>query len=213
MLLFFSITSFANSALLANSTVKPFSSRNLIEFWRGWHTSLSNVLKELYYQPIRKKFNSTIAIIFVFVCSGLWHGMKFNFIIWGSFHALCYLMTKVFHKKGYKYLTTIIMILAIPLGRIIFLDNDTQRLMLKLSFSDFTFNYLVLADFGLHNYLSLLIGLSIIFLEFIFIKGSHFKQKNYKFLRTPMIQLVLFFLILLLISSNDGANYAAYGQR
>ena len=105
------------------------------------------------------------------------------------------------------------MILAIPLGRIIFLDNDTQRLMLKLSFSDFTFNYLVLVQFGLHNYLSLLIGLSIIFLEFIFVKEGHFKQKTYKFLRTPMIQLVLFFLILLLISSNDGQNYAAYGQR
>jgi hypothetical protein len=192
---------------------QPFSSRNLIEFWRGWHTSLSNVLKELYYQPIRKKFNSTIAIIFVFVCSGLWHGMTLNFVIWGSFHALCYLMTKVFDKKRYKYLTTIIMILAIPLGRIIFLDNDPQRLMLKLSFSDFTFNYLALTQFNLHNYLSLLIGLVIILLEFIFLKGSYFKQKNYKFLRMPMIQLVLFFLILLLISSSDGTNYAAYGQR
>ena len=85
--------------------------------------------------------------------------------------------------------------------------------MLKLSFSDFTFNYLTLAQFGLLNYLSLLIGLVIILLEFIFVKGSHFKQKNYKFLRTPIIQLVLFFLILLLISSSDGTNYAAYGQR
>jgi len=105
------------------------------------------------------------------------------------------------------------MILAIPLARIISADTDAHRLILKLSFSDFTFNYLALAQFGLHNYLSLLIGLSIIFLEFIFIKGSHFKQKNYKFLRTPMIQLVLFFLILLLINSSDGINYAAYGQR
>ena len=192
---------------------QPFSSRNLIEFWRGWHTSLSNVLKELYYQPIRKKFNSTIAIIIVFVCSGLWHGMTLNYIIWACFHALCYIITKLFHKKGYKYLITIIFILAIPLARIISADIDAHRLILKLSFSDFTFNYLALAQFGYHNYLSLLIGLVIILLEFIFVKGSHFKQKNYKFLRTPMIQLVLFFLILLLISSSDGINYAAYGQR
>jgi hypothetical protein len=171
------------------------------------------VLKELYYQPIRKKINSTIAIIFVFVCSGLWHGVTLNFIIWGSFHAVCYIITKVFHKKGYKYLTIVIMILAIPLGRIIFLDNNPQRLMLKLSFSDFTFNYTTLAQFRLNSYLSLLIGLTIIFLEFIFVKGRYFKQKNYKFLRMPMIQLVLFLLTLLLISSSDGTNYAAYGQR
>ena len=192
---------------------QPFSSRNLIEFWRGWHTSLSNVLKELYYQPIRKKFNSTIAIILVFVCSGLWHGMTLNYIIWACFHALCYILTKLFHKKGYKYLITIIMILAIPLARIISADTDAHRLILKLSFSDFTFNYLALTQFGLHNYLSLLIGLVIILLEFIFVKGSYFKQRNYKFLRTPIMQLVLFFLILILISSSDGNNYAAYGQR
>ena len=192
---------------------QPFSSRNLIEFWRGWHISLSYVLKELYYQPIRKKFNSTIAIIFVFICSGLWHGITLNYFIWACFHALCYIVTKLFHKKGYKYLITIIMILAIPLARIISADTNAQRLILKLSFSDFTFNYLVLAKFGLHNYISLLLGLSIIFLEFVFIKGRYFKQKNYKFLRQPMIQLVLFFLILLLISSSDGTNYAAYGQR
>jgi len=105
------------------------------------------------------------------------------------------------------------MILAIPLGRIIFLDADAQRLMLKLSFSDFDFDYLLISKFGLNNYISLLIGLSIIFLEFFFLKRDDFKQKNYKFLRTPMIQLVLIFLIFLLISSSDGANYAAYGQR
>jgi len=85
--------------------------------------------------------------------------------------------------------------------------------MLKLSFSDFTFNYSTLAQFRLNSYLSLLIGLTIIFLEFFFVKGRYFKQKNYKFLRMPMIQLVLFLLTLLLISSSDGTNYAAYGQR
>lgn len=33
---------------------QPFSSKNLVEFWRGWHTSLSTVLKELFYLPIKK---------------------------------------------------------------------------------------------------------------------------------------------------------------
>ena len=33
---------------------QPFSSRNIIEFWRGWHTSLSKVLKVLFYKPLRK---------------------------------------------------------------------------------------------------------------------------------------------------------------
>ena len=62
-------------------------------------------------------------------------------------------------------------------------------------------------------FMNLCMNFRIIFLEFIFVKGRYFKQKDYKFLRMPMIQLVLFLLTLLLISSSDGTNYAAYGQR
>jgi len=192
---------------------QPFSSRNLIEFWRGWHVSLSTVLKELYYIPIKKKFNSTIAIICIFIFSGLWHGVTLNFIIWASFHASCFIITKMLLKNGYKSITTIIMIFAIPIGRIFFSDSNIKSLLLKLSFNDFNFDYLLFRNIGLHHYLSLFLGLFIIFLEFFFAKSANFKQGNYKFLRTPVIQFILFILILSLISESEEINFAAYGQR
>ena len=65
---------------------QPFSSNNIVEFWRGWHVSLSEVLKILFYNPIRKK-NSLMREIFVgFFASAMWHGITFNFFIWGVFH-------------------------------------------------------------------------------------------------------------------------------
>jgi len=192
---------------------QPFSSRNLIEFWRNWHISLSTVLKELFYSPIRKRFNGTIAILVVFICSGFWHGVSLNFIIWAGFHALCYIITKLFLKKGYGYITTLIMIFAIPLGRIIFADSNAHRLMLKLSFNDNSFDYSFYKSFGSHSFLSLFLGFTIIFLEFTFAKSASFKQHNYKFLRKPAIQFWIFILILFLISNNNGLNFAAYGQR
>ena len=42
---------------------QPFSSSNIIDFWKGWHTSLSTVLKSLFYAPLRKKFSSSVAFI------------------------------------------------------------------------------------------------------------------------------------------------------
>ena len=66
---------------------QPFSSNNIIEFWRGWHLSLSLVLKNLFYSPIRKLFGTSAAVIAVFFASSLWHGVTINFLIWGLLHA------------------------------------------------------------------------------------------------------------------------------
>ena len=74
---------------------QPFSSRNLIEFWRGWHVTLSSVLKNLFYNPVRTKSNGSIALFVVFLSSAMWHGVTVNFIFWGTFHATCFIITKL----------------------------------------------------------------------------------------------------------------------
>ena len=42
---------------------QPFSSTNIIEFGRGWHLSLSAVLKLMFYKPLRKNFPPSIALL------------------------------------------------------------------------------------------------------------------------------------------------------
>ena len=72
---------------------QPFSASNIIDFWRGWHTSLSVVLKELFYNPLRKKIGILGTLIVVYLASAMWHGIAFNFFLWGVFHALLFYIT------------------------------------------------------------------------------------------------------------------------
>ena len=66
----------------------PYFSKNIAEFWRRWHISLSSWFKEYLYFPLGgnrsgklKKFRN---VMIVFLLSGLWHGASWNFVIWGS---------------------------------------------------------------------------------------------------------------------------------
>ena len=59
---------------------QPFSSNNIVEFWKGWHTSLSIVLKTLFYKPLRGKFSLIIALVGVYLASAMWHGVTLNFL-------------------------------------------------------------------------------------------------------------------------------------
>lgn len=192
---------------------QPFSSRNLIEFWRGWHVTLSAVLKRFFYTPFRNKFNGSIVLFFVFMSSAFWHGITFNFLLWGVFHATCFILTKFMLSCKYFKLSTLLMISSIIIGRILFVESDFERLLLKFSFNDLQIDFSVISKGGNNAILSLILGLLIVFFEFIFKNSYYYKQRNYKIFRLPMFQIFIIIIIILLINSNNGINFAAYGQR
>jgi D-alanyl-lipoteichoic acid acyltransferase DltB (MBOAT superfamily) len=65
----------------------PYLSRNISEFWRRWHMSLSAWLRDYLYIPLggsRKGPNRTVVNMFiVMLLGGLWHGAAIRFIVWG----------------------------------------------------------------------------------------------------------------------------------
>lgn len=69
---------------------RPYLSRNFTEFWRRWHISLSNFMREYLYISLGGNRGSTartyLNLWIVFLASGLWHGAAWNFIAWGIFH-------------------------------------------------------------------------------------------------------------------------------
>ena len=73
----------------------PYFSRDIAEFWRRWHVSLSSWFRDYLYIPLggsqkgRKK--SIINIFIIFTVSGFWHGANWTFILWGLTHSLLYL--------------------------------------------------------------------------------------------------------------------------
>lgn len=72
----------------------PYFSRNIAEFWRRWHISLTSWFRDYVYIPLggsRVPMWRVILNTFViFLLSGLWHGANWTFLAWGAYHALLF---------------------------------------------------------------------------------------------------------------------------
>ena len=73
----------------------PYFSRDIAEFWRRWHISLSTWFRDYVYIPLGGSKGSVIFkirnILIVFLVSGFWHGANWTFICWGLINALYFL--------------------------------------------------------------------------------------------------------------------------
>ncbi len=73
----------------------PYFSRDIAEFWRRWHISLSTWFRDYLYIPLGGSQGGTRMIVrntfIIFVVSGFWHGANWTFIIWGALNALYFL--------------------------------------------------------------------------------------------------------------------------
>ena len=81
----------------------PYFSRDIAEFWRRWHISLSSWFKDYLYIPLGgskggkwMQIRNTFAI---FLVSGFWHGAKWTFIVWGLLNAI-YFLPLLLSKKN-----------------------------------------------------------------------------------------------------------------
>ncbi|HML16924.1 MAG TPA: MBOAT family O-acyltransferase [Bryobacteraceae bacterium] len=69
----------------------PYAAENVADFWRRWHITLSNWLRDyLYFSLPGKRVKSMVYVnlIITMVLGGLWHGASWNFAIWGALHGL-----------------------------------------------------------------------------------------------------------------------------
>ncbi|MHA3788827.1 MBOAT family O-acyltransferase [Flavobacterium hauense] len=73
----------------------PYFSRDIAEFYRRWHISLSSWLRDYIYIPLGGSKTNTLKMIrnifIVFILSGFWHGANWTFIAWGTLNAIYFL--------------------------------------------------------------------------------------------------------------------------
>ena len=85
---------------------RPFAAKSVMDFWRRWHKTLSNWLFEFIYFPLTRWIGwPAISVVVTFILSGLWHGVGWNFLVWGLGHGLVIAATSIFpyyKAQGWK---------------------------------------------------------------------------------------------------------------
>ena len=73
----------------------PYFSRDIAEFWRRWHISLTTWFRDYIYIPLGGSRGSKWTVfrntLIIFLVSGFWHGANWTFVAWGAYHALLFL--------------------------------------------------------------------------------------------------------------------------
>jgi alginate O-acetyltransferase complex protein AlgI len=159
----------------------PYFSRDIAEFWRRWHISLSTWFRDYLYIPLGGSRGGTLMKVrntfIIFIVSGFWHGANWTFIVWGFLHALYFLPLLLLNKNRVN--TSIV-----AKGKYLPSIKDFFSILV-------TFSLTVLAwiFFRAEN-----IGHAWSILETIF-SNSIFTTPDYSGMRTPIILILLFILI------------------
>ncbi|SHH41545.1 alginate O-acetyltransferase complex protein AlgI [Cognatiyoonia sediminum] len=84
----------------------PYISQSVTEFWRRWHISLSNWLRDYLYIPLGGNRGGTLKtfrnLMLTMVLGGFWHGANWTFIIWGAWHGLLLSLERAIGSKSRK---------------------------------------------------------------------------------------------------------------
>ena len=77
----------------------PYKARNIQDFWRRWHITLSRFLKDYIYIPLggnrRGEIRLYVNLMITFILAGLWHGAGWSFIFWGFLHGLALVVHRI----------------------------------------------------------------------------------------------------------------------
>ena len=146
----------------------PYKAKNIQEFWKKWHITLSRFLKDYIYIPLggnRKGVNSTYRnLMATFIIGGFWHGAEWNFIFWGFLHGFAIIIYRAWAKLGIqinKYLAWLITFNFINITWIFFRAkdlNDAIRILrgmigfegIKLPYF-LSKNFTILNDYGVQS--------------------------------------------------------------
>jgi D-alanyl-lipoteichoic acid acyltransferase DltB (MBOAT superfamily) len=117
----------------------PYKAKNITDFWRRWHISLSSWLRDYVYIPIGgNKKGFLLQLLFLLttmLIGGLWHGADWKFIFWGGAHGLLLILHKLWQKfspkinygRWFSYLAWILTFSCVALLWIPFRANSMEE--------------------------------------------------------------------------------------
>jgi alginate O-acetyltransferase complex protein AlgI len=121
----------------------PYVSKNITEFWRRWHISLSSWFRDYLYISLggNRKGNVYFNLLVVFIVTGLWHGAAWNFVIWGLWHGFFIIAERLLKHSNLKIklpkaLAWLYTIVIVVIGWVLFRAPDISYALnyLKIMF-------------------------------------------------------------------------------
>jgi alginate O-acetyltransferase complex protein AlgI len=89
----------------------PYFSRDIAEFWRRWHISLSSWFRDYIYIPLggskEGRLKAIRNVFIIFLISGFWHGANWTYICWGLIHA-CLFLPLLLVNKNRKHISEVV---------------------------------------------------------------------------------------------------------
>ncbi|HEY0261644.1 MAG TPA: MBOAT family O-acyltransferase, partial [Chitinophagales bacterium] len=183
----------------------PYISKSITEFWRRWHISLGNWMRNYLYIPLGGNKNGKIRtyfnLWFVFLASGLWHGAAWGFVIWGAYHGLFLVIERAFLSKVLSKLKWLSLLYSFPIVLIGWVFFRIEHLRPSLQFLSRMFQWNFAKDnlqFGTDFYTMLVLAIFFAFIT-IFSFGKKIEQKFFfeRFSLRKHFVVVSFFVILL----------------
>jgi len=84
----------------------PYKARDIQDFWRRWHITLSRFLRDYIYIPLGGNrvgnYRNYINLFAVFLIGGLWHGAAWTFVVWGALHGGAIVIHRIWKDLGLK---------------------------------------------------------------------------------------------------------------
>ncbi len=113
----------------------PYRAQNIIDFWRRWHISLSNFLRDYLYIPLGGnrlgEFRRYGNLLTTMLLGGLWHGAGWTYIIWGGLHgvylSLNHLMVKIKFPRLPKPFTLLCTFFMVTIAWVFFRSNSISN--------------------------------------------------------------------------------------
>ena len=82
----------------------PYKARNIDDFWKRWHMSLTTFFTRYVYIPLggnrKGALRTYLNFMIIFTLSGLWHGAGLTFIVWGAMHGILYVITRAVKNRN-----------------------------------------------------------------------------------------------------------------
>lgn len=110
----------------------PYFSASLTEFWHRWHITLSTWFRDYVYIPLGGNRGTALRVnvhLFItFLLSGLWHGARITFLIWGALHGLALILEKALNFRPKTAWSSLIIFPLVTLFWMPFRAEDTTHL-------------------------------------------------------------------------------------